>query len=93
MVVSKIDWTFTMKIIIKNNLEKNIPKHTPVLMVRNLSQYVIKHAKSEYNELDLTMNSLLVHFDADARAGRFVAFFAFMNTLHGKVVQYPFLIY
>ena len=50
------------KIIIRINLEKTIPKHTPVLMVRNLLQYVIKHAKSEHNELDLTMNSLVVHF-------------------------------
>ena len=62
-------------------------------MVRNLFQYIIKHAQSKYNELDLTINSLHVCFDADAGAGRFVAFFAFMNRLDGKVVLHPFLLY
>ena len=79
MAVIKEDWNFLKKNIYQNKQgkSKGIPKETTVLLVKNLTSYIVKMAESESEELDLASKELPVCFDADAGGGRFLAIFTF----------------
>ena len=58
MAVKKEDWNFLKRNIYQNKQgkSKGIPKETTVLLVKNLTSYMAKMAKSESDELDLASN-------------------------------------
>ena len=95
LIIEKSDWLFVKKNLYKYKQGKNRakPEETPVIMVKDLRQYIIKVAESEADDLDLTMGKLPVCFDADAGGGRFVASFAFLNRKDSTIVLHPFLLY
>ena len=64
-----------------------------MLLVKNLTTYMVKMAESESEELDLSYGVLPVCFDADAGGGRFLATFTFLNRNDGDVTLHPFVIY
>lgn len=93
MAVSKDDWKIEDKNIYQNKQGKNkdIPRKAPVLMVKDLMQYIQKIAESEIEYLDMSKQLLPLCFDADA--GRFVAIFAFLNRNDQNVKIHPFLLF
>ncbi len=95
LVISKEDWNLDVQKMYQNKQGKNkdLPKDTSVLSVKNLELYITKLAQSEHCELDFTNNILPVCFDADAGGGRFVAIFAFLNRIDKSVKLHPFLLY
>ena len=95
MAVKKEDWNFLKRNIYQNKQgkSKGIPKETTVLLVKNLSSYMVKMAESESEELDLASRELPVCFDADAGGGRFLATFTFLNRNDGDVKLHPFLMF
>ena len=95
MAVKKEDWNFLKRNIYQNKQgkSKGIPKETTVLLVKNLTSYMIKMGESESEELDLSSKVLPVCFDADAGGGRFLATFTFLNRKDGDVKLHPFLMF
>ena len=79
MAVNKEDWNFLKRNIYQNKQgkSKGIPKETTVLLVKNLTSYMIKMGESESEELDLSSKVLPVCFDAYSGGGRFLAIFIF----------------
>ena len=61
MAVKKEDWNFLKRKIYQNKQgkSKGIPKETTVLLVKNLTSYVIKLGESESEELDLCLCVLM----------------------------------
>ena len=68
MTVKKEDWSFEKKMMYTNKQGKNkgVPKETSVLLVKDLLPYMVKLAKSEKSDLDLSGGELPVCIDADA---------------------------
>ena len=95
MIVEKSDWKVVEKKLFRNKQgkEKEKSKETEVIMVKDLTSYIRKVAVGESDELDFSMGCLPVCFDADAGGGRFMASFAFLNRLDGKVKLHPFLLF
>ena len=95
MTVNKEDWAFLKmnKHQNKQGKSKDILKETTVLLVKDLTKYIMKLAESESAALDVQSGELPVCFDADAGGGRFLAVFTFLNREDGEVKLHPFILF